>query len=698
MKTKLPQFILTAALLCAVTVSFAADVDPAIRSLVNDLQSGDAPTKAIARQLLPNHGLVAVPAMIPIMNGNDPALAKAAYDIILQVVNDVSAPGRGRERKQLTDLLIPLVSKERPEKERVTGLRLLDRLVPPGYDVAPLAAMLAEPALREKARTALQRIGTEEAQAALLSELSNADTEFQISLLNSLGELQDGESLDAILRLAVTGAPEVQPAAIRALAWTGNPSYLATAKSVRDNAKDNLKNDATDALLRLVEKVVQKGGNWEISVRTYEEIARTSQGSYKDAALAALGNIGDERHVPLLMETAQTAGPPTSLIALHSLQSLKGPAVTRRLVAKLPDLDAPTQIKLLPVLASRSDEQTLPALVAASQSMEANLRLTGIKALGSAGLAGGVAPLFEVVQQGSTEDKGTAMEAFFQLGDTLAARGAKGEAAGIYIKVWGLAQDTALKARALQGLTSAPVPEGYEMAMAAADDPGLRDQAISALQAVAGALVAAGQGDKAVNAYKKMADLHPSGPALQAITTGLQGLSPDMNVAEMVGFITNWWVTGPFPLGGSQEGWDATFVNEPDIDLAATYPSGDGKVGWRKVRGTNDIGKVDLPKEVANCNACLGYAYTEFEAADEADAVLSLGVDDGEKVWFNGELVLNNFTTGGLTVDRDKVKVHLKKGTNKVLLKVYQNAMPWEFCVRILTPEGVPLLVKQKSE
>jgi HEAT repeat protein len=698
MKTKHLQFILTATLIFVVTVSFAVDIDPSIRSLVTDLQAGDAKTKAIARQLLPNHGLVVVPAMLSILNGNDPALAKAAYDIILQVVNDVSVPGRDKDRKKLTDMLMPLLSKDRAEKERITGLRFLDRLVPPGYDVAPIAAMLAEPALCEKARTALQRIGTEEAQAALSSALSNAEPAFQVALLNSLGELQDGESLEVILRLAVTGAPEVQPAAIRALAWTGNPTYLATARSVRENAKDTLNNDATDALLRLIERVAQKGGNWDISVKTYEEIAKTSQGSYRDAALTALGKIGDERHVPLLMEAAQTAGPPTSFIALSALQSLQGPAVTRRLVVKLPELDIPTQMALLPVLASRSDEQTVPALVAASKSSDAVLRLVGIKALGGAGLTGGVAPLFEVVQQGSAEDKAAAMEALFQLGGTLTAHGAKGDAAGIYIKLWGLAPDATLKVRALQGLNSAAVPEGYDMAMAAADDPGLRDQAISALQAVAGALVAAGQGEKAVAAYKKMADLHPSGPALQAVTAGLKGLSPDMNVAEMVGFITNWWVTGPFPLGETKEGWDTTFVSEPNIDLAATYTSGDVKMSWKKVVGTNDIGKVDLLKEVANCNSCLGYAYTEFEAGEEVDVILSLGVDDGEKVWFNGEQVMNNFMMGGLTVDRDKIKVHLKNGKNTILLKIFQNAMPWEFCVRILTPEGVPYLVKQKSE
>lgn len=698
MNTKSVHFILTVALFCMVMVSFAADINPAIRTLVNDLQSGDANAKALARQMLPNQGLVAVPAMLSILNGKDPALAKAAYDILMQIVNDASTPGHEKDRRKLTDMLMPMISKDRPETERITGLRFLDRLVPPGYDVAPIAAMLTEPALREKARTALQRIGTEEAQNALSSALSDADPAFQVALLNSLGELHDGESLEVILRLAVTGAPEVQPAAIRALAWSGNPTYLSTARSVRDNAKDNLRNEATDAILRLTERVAQKGGNWDIVVKTYEEVARTSQGAYKDAALTALGNIGDERHVPILLEAAQNAGPPTSFIAFRALQLLKGPAVTRILVTKLAEMTVPLQAELMPVLASRSDEQAVPVFVAATKSQDTSLRLAAIKSLGDAGLPSGVAPLFDVIQQGSDEDKAAAREGLFHLAETLNAHGAKGDAAGIYIKMWGLTQDGTIRLKSLQGLANAPSPEGYEMAMAAADDPSLRDQAITTLQAVAGELVAAGKGDKAIEVYKKMADLHPTGPALQAVTAGLKGLSPDMNVAEMVGFLTHWLVTGPFPLGDSHEGWDKTFVNEPNIDLAATYESSNGKVGWKKVKGSNDIGKVDLLKEVANCNTCLGYAYAEFEAGEEVDVVLSMGVDDGEKVWFNGEQVLDNFVMGGLTVDRDKVKVHLKNGKNTILLKVFQNAMPWEFCVRILTPEGVPYLVKQKSE
>jgi len=40
----------------------------------------------------------------------------------------------------------------------------------------------------------------------------------------------------------------------------------------------------------------------------------------------------------------------------------------------------------------------------------------------------------------------------------------------------------------------------------------------------------------------------------------------------------------------------------------------------------------------------------------------------------------------------------LEAGTNKILLKLYQNTQGWEFCVRIVTADGLPVPFKQKSE
>ncbi len=87
-----------------------------------------------------------------------------------------------------------------------------------------------------------------------------------------------------------------------------------------------------------------------------------------------------------------------------------------------------------------------------------------------------------------------------------------------------------------------------------------------------------------------------------------------------------------------------------------------------------------------------------LRALPGVDAVLLLGVDDSEKIWVNGSRVFEQLTARGLTVDQDRVPVHLEAGTNKTVLKLYQNTQGWEFCVRIVTADGQPVPFKQRSE
>ena len=42
--------------------------------------------------------------------------------------------------------------------------------------------------------------------------------------------------------------------------------------------------------------------------------------------------------------------------------------------------------------------------------------------------------------------------------------------------------------------------------------------------------------------------------------------------------------------------------------------------------------------------------------------------------------------------------VKLKAGTNKILMKVWQRAMGWEFCVRIARPDGSPVSFTQETK
>ncbi|MBV8312276.1 MAG: hypothetical protein JO344_17990 [Planctomycetaceae bacterium] len=126
--------------------------------------------------------------------------------------------------------------------------------------------------------------------------------------------------------------------------------------------------------------------------------------------------------------------------------------------------------------------------------------------------------------------------------------------------------------------------------------------------------------------------------------------------------------------------------------------SGKTRRQWKRAESQDSQGKINLRATIADRDNCIGYAYAEIELQKPVDAVLLLGVDDSEKIWVNGFRVFEQFMARGLTVDQDRVPVHLEAGTNKILLKLYQNTQGWEFCVRIVTADGLPVPFKQKSE
>jgi hypothetical protein len=172
----------------------------------------------------------------------------------------------------------------------------------------------------------------------------------------------------------------------------------------------------------------------------------------------------------------------------------------------------------------------------------------------------------------------------------------------------------------------------------------------------------------------------------------------DTDLLGLLGIIGRWWVVGPFDLGDKNQGWETSYIGEPNVNVVARYMSGKTRRQWKRVESQDSQGKINLRATIADRDNCIGYAYAEIELQKPVDAVLLLGVDDSEKIWVNGSRVFEQFTARGLTVDQDRVPVHLEAGTNKILLKLYQNTQGWEFCVRIVTADGQPVPFKQRSE
>jgi len=111
---------------------------------------------------------------------------------------------------------------------------------------------------------------------------------------------------------------------------------------------------------------------------------------------------------------------------------------------------------------------------------------------------------------------------------------------------------------------------------------------------------------------------------------------------------------------------------------------------WQPVADPTGAANL-LPLFRPNTDVC-AYAYTEFTLPAAQDAVLKIGSDDGVVVWLNGDEVHRIIVARPLIIDQDTVKVRLRIGLNRLLLKVLQEQGEWGYSVRLTHLDGRPLV------
>ena len=176
------------------------------------------------------------------------------------------------------------------------------------------------------------------------------------------------------------------------------------------------------------------------------------------------------------------------------------------------------------------------------------------------------------------------------------------------------------------------------------------------------------------------------------------GKNPKAEAAEMafVGmsltpagrrFIGRWNLIGPFDAP-DMTALPVAFPPEKEIILDKTYPGKGGlTVGW-KIADADSNGVMQLPDLFQPNEQAVVYGLAYVYSPLACSTHILLGSDDGVRVWLNDALVHSNPTYRGVSIDQDKVKAALKKGWNKVLVKVLQGAGGWGFCLRFADPEG----------
>ena len=196
---------------------------------------------------------------------------------------------------------------------------------------------------------------------------------------------------------------------------------------------------------------------------------------------------------------------------------------------------------------------------------------------------------------------------------------------------------------------------------------------------------------------------------LRDAAAGLEQLGIKLSIAKQMGFLTDWYVIGPFD-GGGQKGFQLDYPPQHKIDLAEELQGQNGKVRWKRYRakepahasGARHQALIDLTAKEAlgNADDAVGFAYTEFTVPSPIEAEFRGAADDNFTVWVNGKKVFGfEEWRNGVRLDRHRFRVPLQAGKNTVLVKVCQTPAPnpepnWEFFLRVVDATGKGIAMK----
>ncbi|MEI7661134.1 MAG: glycoside hydrolase family 172 protein [Bacteroidota bacterium] len=165
---------------------------------------------------------------------------------------------------------------------------------------------------------------------------------------------------------------------------------------------------------------------------------------------------------------------------------------------------------------------------------------------------------------------------------------------------------------------------------------------------------------------------------------GLDGIS--MEPKRL--YIPGWYILGPFPnprkSGSGRRGLDSAYLPETFVDLQKDYQgAGRQPIRWNYVQ-TPENGLLSLAGKISPQEMVVSYALTYVYSPDNCTSSLFLGSDDGAKVFFNGKEVYRYLGERIAEPDQAEIRLQMKPGWNKLLLKIENSMGAYAFYARLL--------------
>jgi len=659
--------------------------------LLTKIKSSDAGVRSAAWA---KAGPVGAPAVVPLgalIGGEDPGVARAATEAMRVIVHHAGRPGAAAERTAVEAELIKLLANDRPAKVRVEAAEMLSFI---GGDAAvpALAGMLSEPPVRERARRALERIPGDAATSALIKALADADANFKPAIISTLGQRKAAAAVSPLLD-ALEGDN-------RTLAMAAAEALSRIAETPTREVDPQMFGDLTDAeqlhignlFLRYADGRAAKG-DADAAVEVYERILGEARSEHLEcAAIVGLGRLGP-RSLSWLVPQLSDDRVAIRAVARDALVSMPGDGVNGRLEGELATATPPVRAMLLRVLAAREAPNAPKLLKEAAKDENAEVRVTAYDLIGGLDDPALEAALLEAAEWGSAAIKEVALASYLRVAGRHLKKGNKAKAGKMFTRSFDLASSSELRNEALTGLGLIADVDSLARVERAMDDPATAEAAGLAYVAIAAKIGAGGDKEKAIKMITAAATKGGAASVLDAATGRLKALGADVaKLSGQFGFITNWWLVGPFP-SPNKLGFKRSYFPEEKVDLEAGGKFGKKELKWKKLKVEAVPAKIDLTKHFDPHDNVAAYGYAEFESPADREINLRIGTDDGCRVWLNGKEVHANNASRGFTLDHDTVATTLKKGKNTILIKVIQGGGDWAMCVRVADRENKPIEV-----
>jgi cellulose synthase operon protein C len=157
---------------------------------------------------------------------------------------------------------------------------------------------------------------------------------------------------------------------------------------------------------------------------------------------------------------------------------------------------------------------------------------------------------------------------------------------------------------------------------------------------------------------------------------------------KRLGLVTRWQVIGPFDDEG-RAGYDAVLPPEERLDLSARLPGKVREVAWRALPEEAAAGGfVNLGAVLRPARKAVAYALAVVEAPRDERVSLWLGASGAAKVWVNGALAIADPVYHPARLDQLGVTVALRKGPNRILVKLCQQDGRMGFHLRLADERG----------